>query len=294
MHRLLVIGGHANDDDANGSAPSPLSAPPSGSSVLASVNVTDNTDSFRTFLTARRLAVKIQIGNRLDFDVRFSATSSTGMAAWKRGWLVLNQKGPSFLGSGGVQLDMVDVRCTEERGYIARLQTLVVMVKSASGLSNQMNVFTLLGHPFDVSPLLEKFGCSGSDFHLKRQTRTVRGSMLAGWQNVEMFLIPPSGPSFLYAGFREVVQLEALSPVEYLIASRLIGGISSLLSDFPIARSIVSLMIAISRSTACPSSPIIAFVMLEDSSVAQLVVFFVRDGVLVDGQRMQLTTNNFI
>lgn len=47
----------------------------------------------------------------------------------------------SFLGFGKVQLDIMLVRCPEEREYFGRLSPLIVFLKRASDLSDQVDVY---------------------------------------------------------------------------------------------------------------------------------------------------------
>lgn len=49
--------------------------------------------------------------------------------------------GASFLASNDVRLDMSYVRCPKGREYVARLWTLVVSMKGANGLSDQVDVY---------------------------------------------------------------------------------------------------------------------------------------------------------
>lgn len=91
------------------------------------------------------------------------------------------------------------IRCPEDCEYVARLSAPVLSVKSASGWSNQVDVYTVLEGPYDVLPVFKNFGGWGRDCNFKPRVRTRRLPMLAGWHNVKLSAVPPSDRHSLYA-----------------------------------------------------------------------------------------------
>lgn len=79
-HIHSASAGDAGVVDASGSAPFSSRAPPSGSSVVAMVHVTNYIDSFRLFKETWSLAEMNQDGNRVVFvGARFRGTHDTGL-----------------------------------------------------------------------------------------------------------------------------------------------------------------------------------------------------------------------
>lgn len=181
-------GGNADGDDASDSAPSELGAPPSGSSVVAPVNLAVFIDNFCLFLDSRRFGTMNQDNDNLDFvDARFDGRHDNDLLRWMKRSLVLDRNMTLFLESDEVELDMPSVCCFEEHEYAARLSTLVVYLKSVSGLSDQVNVCTVSDWPYDVFPFLDNSGRWRRNCIFGRRVRISRRLVLASWHNVEIF-----------------------------------------------------------------------------------------------------------
>lgn len=102
--------------DADGSASSPVGTPLSGNSVVAPVNVTEYVNRFWSFLDALWLAAMHQDGDRFKFiDARYGGRHETALRACKKRRIVFHRKAALYLSSGEVQLDMLYIRCAEER-----------------------------------------------------------------------------------------------------------------------------------------------------------------------------------
>lgn len=116
-----------NTDNTQGSAHSPLEAPPPGILVVTPVNLTQYTQSSRSFLTARRLAKMSYDSDRRGLVVlRFGANRNAACRACRKRRLFFDHDGVLFLEGVKVDLNMQYVRRSEEREYVARLCNLLV------------------------------------------------------------------------------------------------------------------------------------------------------------------------
>lgn len=135
-----------NDD---GSASFSLEVLPSSNSFVAPANVTEYFEKPCLVLNARRLIPMHQDGEKLYFiDVRYGERHDIAPKTWESRSLLLDRCRASFSGSDDLQLDMPCPRCPEERGYVARLSTLVAFLKGASNLSNWVDMFRNLDQPY--------------------------------------------------------------------------------------------------------------------------------------------------
>lgn len=94
---------------------------------------------------------------------------------------------------------MLYVPCAEKREITALLSTPIVSLKSVSGLSNQVHVYTNLVRPYNALSILKSLGRFGRDCDFERQMRTARLPSFAGLHNVGMISVPPSRLGPLYA-----------------------------------------------------------------------------------------------
>lgn len=163
--KRFVNGGDANDADVHdGFSHFLLRPPPSGSSSDAPVTMASYINKLCLFLNAPRFPAMHQDGNRLAFvDARFTARDDIALGAWKKHSLLFSRNGATFLGSSEALRDIPDIRYPEERAFVARLSTLVVLRKSVRCFSDQVDVYRFLIWLYDVLLFLESLGLWGRD-----------------------------------------------------------------------------------------------------------------------------------
>lgn len=151
----------------------------------------------------------VHTGSTIRHNTReYSETLLCSCALWRaaryRPWVVegaLASVSPrlSFVFvSGEWQLDMPYARCPEERKYVARLWTPVRLLKDVTDLSNRVDVFRVLDRRCGVLPFRER-GLLEPSLRLQTCNADSSSSPFAAWNNVEIFVVPPSGRSPLYA-----------------------------------------------------------------------------------------------
>lgn len=120
-------------------------------SVVAPVNVIEYLDKIRLYLDARKVSAMHQGGGRLDFVYApCGGRQDTALGPWKKCWLVFDRNGAFFNGSGEVQPDKPYVGCQKEREYVAQLLTIDGVMQGVCGLTNQVDVYTVLDRSYDV------------------------------------------------------------------------------------------------------------------------------------------------
>lgn len=113
----------------------------------------------------------------------------TAFEAWKMLRLVFDRNGASFLWFSELQFSISYVRCLEDRKYVTRLSTLVVLRKGASHLSNWVDAYMVLCRPCDDLPFLASLNRWEHDCDFKAQMPTARGPTFSGFQNIEMLAV---------------------------------------------------------------------------------------------------------
>lgn len=131
--------------------------------------------------------------HRPDFvDARYAEKHHHTFGACKKRLQIFDRNGSSFLGSNEVRLDMPYVPCPEKREYDARLSTLVVLLKSVCGSSDQVHIFTVMDRPYNELIFLKNLSRSVCDCEFERQMRTSCRPAFVGCFDVQMLAAPLS------------------------------------------------------------------------------------------------------
>lgn len=145
---------------------------------------------------------------------------------WELRWIRFEHKREWPLGSSDVQLDIPYVRCPEEREYVPRLSTHVVLMKVGSGLPNQVNVYTGLDRLYKTLLFHESLGGRWHGCDFESRMPTAFRPAFPSWQSADMFAALPSIRGWLFVSVRE-------RPSVYKYCHELIFPLPPLLALFP-------------------------------------------------------------
>lgn len=145
--------------DEYSSQPFQLWVLPSDDWVVAAINVNVYFKKFQFSLDTWRFAAMQEDCDRLhSIDANCGGNHDTALESRKKQWIVFDRSRASFQASDEVQLDMPYFRCPEDRAYAARLSTLVDSLKSASGLLDQIDIYTVSKRLYDIFPFFKHQG----------------------------------------------------------------------------------------------------------------------------------------
>lgn len=94
-----------------------------------------------SFFDANGFAAMHHYGDKRDLvKVCFVLKDDTAAAAWREGWQLLRPSGAMFAGSSEANLDVPYIGCHEECEHVARLSTVLVLLKDFNGMSDRVMV----------------------------------------------------------------------------------------------------------------------------------------------------------
>lgn len=99
--------------------------------------MTDYIARLKQFLDAKQFASINRDDKKVDFiDARFIARHSIALEMWRKWLQLLYQNSAPLANSKYTQLDIPYIYCLQKRKYVARLRTLVVLLKNVPGISD--------------------------------------------------------------------------------------------------------------------------------------------------------------
>lgn len=141
-----------------------------------------------------------QNGDRLGYvDAHFGARHDIIMGEWMNFWNLSTCNATTFLKPGRTELDVPYVWCHKNFQYVARLLPLVVFGKNVSGLSEQLEVYTVLYSLYAALSFLQNMDRSWRHCNFERQMKTAHLLVFVDSHSVEILVFSLAGLSLFYA-----------------------------------------------------------------------------------------------